>query len=299
MNVELLRKYTDFKNGETVYSKSDGGEVTYLCLRPETDNHLVTRRGFIFQVPNDDLYQVPLAWKDDRPVYRGDILYYQDAGKEWFGVVGGVNDGMVSFPIVDRVPIGETYWEPAPKYYSADGYLLKWGMKVNVISGDQIFPRVINSFDQDKVIFEGLESPPFAPLKDVFILPPIIFEGSPLRIGDTLYSEKDRQGQEVKNIYENGLRIGEEDFCKNDLHIFSRTPFFWIGRNRVPLPEKEAPERGTYFWVPNLLGAPYKLRCNNSVAVRKWLESGLVHLTEANADIHKEALISLSAELYQ
>lgn len=297
MNVELLRKYTDFKNGESVFSKSDRGEVTYLCLYPGTDNHLVIRKGFIFKVPNDDLYQVPLAWKDEKPVYKGDILYYQDSGKEWFGVVLEVNDGMVSFPIVDGVPIDETYWEPAPKHYSADGHLLKWGMNVKVFLDNCIFVRTINSFDKDTVIFQENIHPAFTSVKNVFFHSPVLLEGSPVRVGDVLYQDKERIGKKVERIDEEVYTEKYSILVEDVMVYLSRKPFFWITDKKVPLPEKEAPELNTQVWVPNVVGYPYMFIWNNGSTHKEYLDAGLVHLTEEGANLHRDALLSLSAGL--
>ena len=64
----------------------------------------------------------------------------------------------------------------------------------------------------------------------------------------------------------------------------------------VPEPMREAPERGTVYWLPSLQhpSAARPLAWHNDGEDNRYLAYGICHFTEEAAKLHAEALVSFT-----
>ena len=88
-----------------------------------------------------------------------------------------------------------------------------------------------------------------------------------------------------------------DDILHGDLGFtMSRKPrTININGIEVPEPLREAPEIGSYFWVPNIpIPSPYRLSWEGKEVDFLALRAGLAHRTKEAAETHVRALLSFT-----
>jgi len=105
----------------------------------------------------------------------------------------------------------------------------------------------------------------------------------------------------VATINHNGAIYTPTYFSDDILHgdlgfTMSRKPrTININGIEVPEPLREAPEIGSYFWVPNIpIPSPYRLSWEGKEVDFLALRAGLAHRTKEAAETHVRALLSFT-----
>ena len=270
-----------------------------------------------------EIYLAPLCWVEDKPVYKGDVLY--------------LPKGTVKVRTIDRVEKFRSYDDDGKaitrlRVYGDDGFWdspekLTWidpssyeveGKVLKV--GDTLFSK-----DGDKVTITALEmgyiiTTPGQVMGGTqwtadylsWADPTILFEveGKPVRKGDVLYSPS---GRIVKRVIYHVLpykSYDKEDNPITRLRVYGDDGFWdspekltWtkpkthivINGFDVPEPEREPLPNDTTYYVPDLYnGGAWGYEWDNGEVDHRLLNSGLIHLTKEAATAHAKALISLT-----
>lgn len=103
---EVLYVYTTGNTEDTKFVAEAGIDGDHACRDTE---------GNIFLANEEDLRMRPLAWVEDRPVYKGDVLYWKD-------------DGMVHEPYLgtDKITASLTWTKPEPVKKTRTVKFLGW-----------------------------------------------------------------------------------------------------------------------------------------------------------------------------
>ena len=263
-----------------------------------------------------EMHLAPLCWVEDKPVYKGDVLYspngtvkvrtidrvekfqaYDDEGKAItrFRVYG--DDGFWDSP--EKL----TWVEPEPEY-TVEGKVLKVGDTLFSKEGDKV---TITAFEDDLIITtpgQVMGETEWTEDYLSWIDPTILFEveGKPVRKGDVLYGTwlgSKPIGYEITGKNDKGWPTWRGGVLTDKLEKLTWTnpkaPPLSINGHVVPAPEREPLPNGTTYYVPDLYdGGAEDYEWYNGEADRRFLRSGLIHLTEEAATAHAKALISLS-----
>lgn len=264
------------------------------------------------------VYLAPLCWVEDKPVYKGDVLYspngtvkvrtidrvekfqaYDDEGKAITRLRVYGDDGLWDSP--KKL----TWVEPEPEpEYTVEGKVLKVGDTLFSKDGDKV---TVEAFEMGFVITtpgQVMGNTQWATDYLSWTNPTILFEveGKPVRKGDVLYG-----------TWMGSKPIGYEITGKNDVGwpmwrggVLTDKPekLTWTKPKAPPLninghvvhaPEREPLPEGTMYYVPRLFsGKADFYRWGGDGADHHFLRSGLIHLTEGAATAHAQALISLT-----
>lgn len=169
-------------------------------------------------------------------------------------------------------------------------------------------PGVVIAIHWDKVVFgwEDGNITHFDPYDDhcIYLAPLCWVEDKPVYKGDTLYRQNGKQvavsglnGDGTFLLFEDGGSWATDGSIYKLSWTNPKTPITINGID-VPAPEVVAPADGTTYWCPDLpseKGVTPVQWCNDDFDNRA-LARGIVHLTEAAAIKHAEALLSFTAK---
>ena len=136
----------------------------------------------------------------------------------------------------------------------------------------------------------------------IYLAPLCFVEGKPVYKGDTLYRQSGAQVT-VRRVNDAAsyLLFEEGGSWAIDGHISQVSwtkpvPTININGHEVPMPEREAPQEGTWYFFPSLQyeGGVYSYTWAGDAYDNRFLSAGMVHLTEEAARKHAEALASFT-----
>ena len=263
-----------------------------------------------------EIYLAPLCWVEDKPVYKGDVLYspsgtvkvrtidrvekfraYDDDGKAITRLRVYGDDGRWDSP--KRL----TWVKPDPEY-TVEGKVLKVGDTLFSKDGDKV---TITAFEMGFVITtpgQAMGNTQWTTDYLSWTNPTILFEveGKPVRKGDVLYGTwlgSKPIGYEITGKNGKGWPMWRGGVLTDKPEKLTWTkpkaPPLNINGHVVRAPEREPLPNGTTYYVPDLCdGGAEDYEWDNDEVDHRLLRSGLIHLTEEAATAHAQALISLS-----
>lgn len=259
------------------------------------------------------VYLAPLCWVEDKPVYKGDVLYRQNGKQVTVRCLNG--DG--TFLLFEEGgrwttdgSISKLSWTDPTILCLVEGKPVRKGDVVFSRDGDKVtitdFEMGVIITTPGQVMGETQWTADYLSWTD----PTILFEveGKPVRKGDVLYSPG---GVVVKRVishvvpYETydkkdnrvtALRVwGDDGIWDKPEKLTWTKPHIVINGFNVPEPVREPLSEGTMYYVPHLFSgrAEFYSWAGDDVD-HHFLRSGLVHLTGEAAIAHAQALISLT-----
>lgn len=104
MNLDLLREFSleAAQRGEEICWRT-GNPIEFIASGTDDECAYRSADGNLY-IANSSLFRMrPLAWVEDRPVYKGDVLYWKD-------------DGMAHAPYfgTDKITASLTWTKPEP-----------------------------------------------------------------------------------------------------------------------------------------------------------------------------------------
>ncbi len=264
------------------------------------------------------IYLAPLCWVEDKPVYKGDTLYWQNGkqvtvlrlngdGTFLLFEEGGSwsTDGRISkLSWTDPTILFDVEGKPVRKgdvLYSPKGVVVK--RVVSHVVPYESYDKEDNPVTALRVWGDdGLWD---KPEKLTWTDPTVLFEveGKPVRKGDVLYGTwlgNQAEGYEItgkdvdgRPMWRDGVVLTES---LDDLTWTKpKAPPLNINGHIVPAPEREPLPNGTMYYVPYLFGGTDESYWwGDDGTDHHFLNSGLIHLTEEAATAHSQALLSLT-----
>ena len=255
------------------------------------------------------IYLAPLCWVEEKPVYEGAILY-KWSGKPVMAQKLSASGTRLLFSCGGWWAIygsgSKLSWEPPQEeVYEVEGKPLKVGDVVFSRDGDEVtvrafeMGRVITT--PGRVIGSTQWTTDYLSWNDPTIL--TMVEGKPVRKGDVLYGTwcgNRHSGYEItgKDVDGRPMWCDVVVLTESLDHLTwtkPKAPPLNINGHIVPAPEREPLPEYTEYFVPCLFdGKADNYEWVGDNVDNRFLNSGLIHLTEEAATAHSQALISLT-----
>lgn len=265
-NHKLLRpvKFKDLRVGDELILK-DSSTVSKSSVTYKANKFVVLRfsdgsEGTCHQSRLEiDYALAPLCWVEGKPVYPGDGPLYYKHDHRWKYNTEGV--------FASSIRDDELHFRGGIAFPISDATWTKPQLKrvpSFQVEGQDVYPG-------DTVYYYGVD-------KDSWGCPHTVKENG-------------------RVVHQRTGSVGSVDRFDGGAASFRLKPQLVIGDRLVPMPEREAPAKGTTYFTPSLhVPECYvKCCCFGLIALDlRWLERGLVHLTKEAAIAHGEALVALS-----
>lgn len=306
-----LRKcdLTSAKIGDKVLSWEPGEVIAVYGSEVVIGWDLGDRKSADIYLTNQDheIYLAPLCWVEDKPVYKGDVLYRQN-GKQ---VTVRCLDGDGTFLLFEEGgswttdgSISKLSWTDPTTLCLVEGKVLKVGDVVFSRGGDKV---TVEAFEMGYVITtpgQVMGSTQWTTDYLHWTDPTILFEveGKPVYKGDVLYGTwlgSQPIGYKITGKNNKGWIMWRDGVLTDNPEKLTWTkpkaPPLNINGHVVPAPERKPLSNGTEYFVPYLFdGKADNYEWAGDDVDNHFLNRGLVHLTEEAASAHAQALISFT-----
>ena len=124
--------------------------------------------------------------------------------------------------------------------------------------------------------------------------------GDEIKVGDKVWFQclEDREPIELTIAgFDEDFAVEVSGFSYNLKHVTKKKPVRYININgfKVPEPMREAPEKGTTYYVVALPdNEPYRFTWKGDTTDSIWLAKGIIHATRQAAELHLYALLSFT-----